>query len=292
MDRSMDRPIFIHASHTDSNGGKSPQFYVIEEQGLKISGNSLQNDDLMRRLNVPNLDEDIWFSSLVAANSCLYVIGARRKVSIGGGGSWYTYEPVEGYMVLDLGKKDQEWRWQHDGDFLNSKHHGAMACEDDGSIYTFGGDRNYHALDGGVAENIPRFPYCQTTWEEFQICFGFLTKRFWAILTEGGAVLVPICWSPMIWNPAEANGIPLTKSSSGVCGPRACCFSIATCFRLGLGIPMILVGLGRPTYTFLISRSVNESPNQWMAFPMMGLSSPKFNRRKTILPCTLNRTCS
>lgn len=50
------------------------------------------------------------------------------------------------------------------------------------------------------------FLYCQTTWDEYQICFGFLTKRFWAILTEGGAVLVPICWSPMIWNPAEANG--------------------------------------------------------------------------------------
>lgn len=105
MDRSMDRPIFIHASHMDNNGGKSPQFYVIEEKRQKNFGNSPENDNIMRRLNVLNLDEDIWFSSLVAANSCLYIIGARRKPSIGGGGTWFAYEPVEGYMVLDLKKK-------------------------------------------------------------------------------------------------------------------------------------------------------------------------------------------
>ncbi|KAK9923220.1 hypothetical protein M0R45_031649 [Rubus argutus] len=282
MDRSMDRPIFIHASHTDRNGGKLPQFYVIEEQGRKISGNSLQNHDLMRRLNVPNLDEDIWFSSLVAANSCLYVIGARRKISIGGGGSWYTYEPVEGYMVLDLAKKDKEWRWQHDGDFLNFKHHGAMACEDDGSIYTFGGDRNYHVFDSGTAENIPLLPeelgrVPNLLWVSNKKVLGYTDGRGRCL----GANLL-VCYD------LESGG----GKWETTCGPRACCFSIATCFRLGLGIPMILVGLGRPTYTFLILRSVNGSPNQWMAFPMMGLSSPKFKRSKTILPYTLNRTCS
>lgn len=142
-----DRPIIIHASHTHSSG-RSSRFFTIEEKRQKKSGVSLENDELIQ-LYVPNSDEEVWFCSFVAVNSCLYFIGLRRC---------RNQVIAKGYMFLDLNIEERRWRWEQNGEFYNISHCGALACED-GFIYTVGVGRTYRVdPTTGASVVIPQFP--------------------------------------------------------------------------------------------------------------------------------------